>query len=1241
MKNRIEKLVLVMASVLFVFGLQSASAEVKELDLAGEWRLENATNAAFTCPIAVPGGVHSALLAAGLMKDPFWGGNEVEAQWVAKESWAVERAFDVPEKILARRTVILRLEDCDTFCTIYINGSRVARTSNRFARWDFDVKSLLKPGRNTIRGVFESAWQVADEKAKTQDGKCHMSNVPWATNQALIRKPACHAGWDWGPAQMIAGFCGTVKLIGSDGDRIDYIYTDQKWSSDLKHCKLTVTAEFEGGGVEKRTIEIDNPPLWWPNGAGAQPLYEYTVEFRGQKVTRRIGLRKLEVDRTGGGMAFKVNNRMLFMKGANWIPCDAFENRQTPERYRDLLESAAAANMNMIRLWGGGQYEKDCFYEICDELGLLVWHDMMFSCAVYPGDDAFLADVEREYAHQIRRLRDYASIAMWCGDNECVGALNWFGDPDSIKEKNRRNLEKRHAVTDKAVHRYDPSRMFWPSSPCAGPGDYADAWHDDSKGDMHNWTVWHENKSFDNYYKFRPRFCSEFGYQSFPSREVALTFCSEEDLNPTAPDFEWHQKNAGGNQRILETMARYFRFPQGTDAILYLSQVQQAIAIKTAVEGWRAQRPRCYGTLYWQLNDLWPVSSWSSIEYGGKWKHLHHHARRFFAPVAAVGLPEGKIAALNDTAVVQKGTLLTEYWGFDGKLLRSERTAVELAPDSVTQVAKYEKMDNAFVHFTLETQAGRHENDWFFDFFKKYDIRNAAVSVSVDGFKVKLLSDVPAFFVWLNATGIPGEFSDNSLTLLPGRPVVVEFKPKGTVDADAFRRALSVYDLSKTFSRPRRPAAGDIFQRAIDAAAEAGGGRVTIPAGRHLTRGLILRSNVELHLEKGAVLEASSRASDYRRVTLPHSEGAWMAVVMALDAENVSITGEGTIDGRGGDWPTPGRGSSEGTRPRGLFFSNCRNVNLSDFTLRDAACWGIVFKCCDGVTARGVKVDSQANANNDGFDIEAKNVLIEDCDVDSGDDAYVLKSNDPSFTVENVVIRRCVARSSCNFFKLGTASHGTMRNIRFEDNRCEAPRRSFVSSYDKRDWGRPLAGEEWYYANRIYGWPNGPDSLAGMAAVAIECVDGGRVENVTVDGLEATGVMTPIFVRGGKRMKRGGMPDAKPGDQYVLKDIVIRNLRAVAESSVASSITGVEGCRPANVLLENVDIVCKSENGKYVANDVPEHAGRYPEANLFGFTPAWGLYIRHADDVVLKNVSFRLADGRRDARRMVVREDCR
>ena len=268
-------------------------------------------------------------------------------------------------------------------------------------------------------------------------------------------------------------------------------------------------------------------------------------------------------------------------------------------------------------------------------------------------------------------------------------------------------------------------------------------------------------------------------------------------------------------------------------------------------------------------------------------------------------------------------------------------------------------------------------------------------------------------------------------------------------------------------------------------------------------------------------------------------------------------------------------------------------------------------------------------------------MLIEDCDVDSGDDAYVLKSNDPSFTVENVVIRRCVARSSCNFFKLGTASHGTMRNIRFEDNRCEAPRRSFISSYDKRDWGRPLAGEEWYYANRIYGWPNGPDSLAGMAAVAIECVDGGRVENVTVDGLEATGVMTPIFVRGGKRMKRGGMPDAKPGDQYVLKDIVIRNLRAVAESSVASSITGVEGCRPANVLLENVDIVCKSENGKYVANDVPEHAGRYPEANLFGFTPAWGLYIRHADDVVLKNVSFRLADGRRDARRMVVREDCR
>ncbi len=790
--------------------MQSVSAAVVEQDLSGVWRLSNATNETVeVCPIEVPGGVHSALLAAGLMKDPYWGRNEIETQWVAKEDWTVSRVFDVSPEMLAHARVVLRLEDCDTFCTLYVNGTKVGSTSNRFRRWDFDVKPFLKPGRNEMRGVFASAWRVADERAKTQTGKCHMANVPWCKNQALIRKPACHAGWDWGPAQMIAGFCGPVKLIASDGDRIDYVRTRQKWADDLSRCTLEVTAWMEDGTQEHRTLEVEDPPLWWPNGSGERKFHTFTVDIRGQRVTRRIGLRKLEVVTAGGALSFRVNNRSIFMKGANWIPCDAFENRQTPAKYRDLLESAAAANMNMIRVWGGGQYEKDAFYDLCDELGLLVWHDFMFACAVYPGDKAFLDDIAAEFAHQIRRLGDHACIALWCGDNECVGALNWFGDPPEVKAANRKNLEKRQEVSAAAVALYDPDRLFWPSSPCAGPGDYSDAWHDDSKGDMHNWTVWHENKGFENYYKYRPRFCSEFGYQSFPSRETAETFCLPEDVNPTSPDFEWHQKNAGGNARMLETMARYFRFPQGTDAILYLSQIQQAIAMKTAIENWCAQRPRCSGTLFWQLNDNWPVASWSSLEYGGKWKPLQHFARRFYAPVAVAAVPGSngvaKVVGFNDTFAPVSAELTVSVRDYDGRVLKTATRPVVLPPNCVQTLDVQPRREDGFLSLRLEAGAAVSENDWFFDSFKNHDLPRTRVSATVENgaepgvFDVELATGKAAFFVWLSVPGIRGEFGDNAFTLLPDRPRKLRFKAKEPVSAEAFRRALRVTHLRETY----------------------------------------------------------------------------------------------------------------------------------------------------------------------------------------------------------------------------------------------------------------------------------------------------------------------------------------------------------------------------------------------------------------------------------------------------------
>ena len=420
----------------------------------------------------------------------------------------------------------------------------------------------------------------------------------------------------------------------------------------------------------------------------------------------------------------------------------------------------------------------------------------------------------------------------------------------------------------------------------------------------------------------------------------------------------------------------------------------------------------------------------------------------------------------------------------------------------------------------------------------------------------------------------------------------------------------------------------EFWQKQIDAAAAKGGGRVVVPAGRHVTGQLYLKSGVELHLAEGASLEGAPGSQNYTRHVLPFSEGDWMAVVMVLDAENVAITGKGEIFGNGKlfEKREVAKGCHEGLRPRGVFFGNCRNIRLEDFTLRDAASWGIVLKCCDGMVARRVKINSNANHNNDGFDIEAKNVLIEDCDVDSGDDAYCIKSNTPDYTVENITVRNCIARSHCNGFKIGTASHGTIRRIRFEHNRTAASRRVYRDlapmPTDLTQWAKVPAGVPKYLTG------------AGIGAICVECVDGGIVEDVVADDIEIAGFQVPFFVRGGTRSGRKcGTP---PNNKYVLKDVVISNIRGRAEQAVASSITGVKGCRPVNVVVRNVDIECvgEGENASPFAEPGPEAAGKYPEGTMFRdyHLPCYGLYVAQADLVKLENVKFTVRKGTVDAR---------
>ena len=392
-------------------------------------------------------------------------------------------------------------------------------------------------------------------------------------------------------------------------------------------------------------LVLENPARWWPAGLGPQTRHRLLVEIDGERRELEIGIRETrlrrEPDADGEGFAIEVNGRRPFMRGANWIPADALPARATPETLRELLESAVLANMNMLRVWGGGQYESDAFYALCDELGILVWQDFVFSCNHYPAaNDAWLDSVRVEARQQVRRLSRFASLALWCGDNELVGALRWWAITRENRDRYLANYVRLNHALEEIVRAESPDLPWWPSSPAKGMLDYGDGWKDDAAGDMHFWDVWHEASPFAAYHAVRPRFCSEFGFQSFPSTPLVETFTEPADRNVSSAVMDVHQRDLGGNARIVETLVRHFRFPDSFERMCYLSQVQQAMAIGTAVEYWRSLEPRCKGALYWQLNDTWPVASWSSLEYGGGWKLLHYAARRFFAPVVCAIVPD-------------------------------------------------------------------------------------------------------------------------------------------------------------------------------------------------------------------------------------------------------------------------------------------------------------------------------------------------------------------------------------------------------------------------------------------------------------------------------------------------------------------------------------------------------------------------------------------------------------------------
>ncbi|MBB4051021.1 beta-mannosidase [Devosia subaequoris] len=838
----------------------AVSTHNSALDLGGEFTLTAGTRDISTI-MNLPGDVHHALLAADLIPDPYFGENEKEVMWVNETAWSVERRFTAAATDIDGY-LTLTLAEVDCIATIFLNGEEIARTDNSFVRNDIDVTGKVKAGENTLRIDFDIAPDVAKARADAHPfpipfTKNYQTNGLKGIHMNFIRKAACHAGWDWGICLMPIGVYGTMSLRKSRLARQESVQVDQAHGQNSVELSIKTRlfafaqgeVELEhnidgqvitdkvvvqqGDNVVTHNVTIENPKIWWPAGQGEQPLYDLVTNLEGEVTNRKIGLRQLdwvvEKDEIDHTFKCRINGRDITMMGANWIPADAIPSRVTPAVIRDLLKSAKAANMNMLRIWGGGQYEPDWFYDLCDELGILIWHDFMFACMSYPSDRTFLKSVETEITQQVHRLSHHASIALWCGDNEVIGSLDWYPETKADKERYIANYDRLNSMLHRIVEDEDPARRFWPSSPSLGYMDFSDGWHSDTRGDLHYWDVWHSAKSFEAYRTVNPRFASEFGFQSFTSMNVVETFALEKDRNPSSPVMENHQRNAGGNARILETMTRYFRFPRDFEQMVFLSQIQQGLAIKTAIEYWRSTKPRCMGTLYWQINDIWPVASWSSLDYGGQWKLMHYMARRFFLPVNVVAVPqitevqtntrgtpvEGQLPdqialrAINDTgkpvSIALEVTAVKVTGG--SRVVFSGNSAV--GPDAAITVADIPFADLAedeFLYFVWRDAQGNilGENDYFPKPYKAYELVGAEIRAEWsdrDGKAVLTLeADKPAFFTTATVDA-PGYFSDNAITLLPGRPVELSFIPRHghSVSSSDLAGSLKVQHLAETF----------------------------------------------------------------------------------------------------------------------------------------------------------------------------------------------------------------------------------------------------------------------------------------------------------------------------------------------------------------------------------------------------------------------------------------------------------
>ncbi|PWK89664.1 beta-mannosidase [Fulvimonas soli] len=822
----------------------------------------------------VPGSVQTDLLAAGLIGDPFWRDNEASLQWIGLADWEYRLDFRLDPALAAKRHLELVFDGLDTFADVELNGRPLLFADNMFRRWRVDAKPYLHAGDNRLRVVFHSPvarlqpWLAKQPYALPGEFDSAFGDEPPGRQTAnYVRKAAYQYGWDWGPRYVTAGLWQPVRLEGWDALRLaDFHIAQDRVDAERAqlHAQVEVQAERAGPArlavrwtapdgrrgeaarevaltAGRNTLDlpltIDRPQRWWPAGYGPQNLYRFHVvvtDADGRPLAeaeRGTGLRRVELrrerDRWGRGFAFVVNGVPVFAKGANLIPFDSFPARMDEARMRQLLASARDANMNMLRVWGGGIYPSDAFFDEADRLGLMVWQDFMFGGAVPPYDEAFRANVEQEARQQVRRLRDHPSLVLWCGNNEVQ--TGWEAWPDrkafaqAIGAAERARVEQgMRALFDRtlrAVAREEsPEVPYWAGSPGT---DYAGPANVPGDGDYHYWEVWSgEARPVEEYLRVTPRFQSEYGLQSLPAMDTIRAFAAPGDLSPESPVLRAHQKydKGNGNRRLLLYVRRGYGEPRDFESFAYLSQVMQAEGIELAADHLRSARPRSMGSLYWQLNDVWPGASWSSIDYFGRWKALQFHARRFYAPLRLAAFHDGgRVRAwlVSDRREPLDGELAVRVLGFDGHELSARREAVRAAPLASTPAldlddrALLRGADPARTVVVLEWRVGGETVSRRLVFFRPavaLALPDPGLTAEVrddgHGPLLEIAATRLARAIWIDFNGLEVQVSDNAFDLLPGEHRQVRLTT--TADIEALRRALRLRSLAGA----TRPAPG-------------------------------------------------------------------------------------------------------------------------------------------------------------------------------------------------------------------------------------------------------------------------------------------------------------------------------------------------------------------------------------------------------------------------------------------------